>query len=116
MATKKENRRLRIRRNIRSKVSGTSDRPRLAVFRSNTTIYAQLIDDSQGKTIASASSKEIESSKNATIQIAKTVGQKLAEKAKSSGISSVTFDRGGYLYHGKIKALAEGAREGGLNF
>lgn len=116
MATKKENRRLRIRRNIRSKVSGTSERPRLAVYRSNTTIYAQLIDDSMGKTIASVSSKEIESSKNATIQIAKTVGQKLAEKAKTSGVSSVTFDRGGYLYHGKVKALAEGAREGGLNF
>ncbi|QHT69090.1 50S ribosomal protein L18 [Rhodocytophaga rosea] len=115
MATKKEQRRLRIKHGIRSKVSGTSEKPRLTVFRSNTGIYAQLIDDTQGKTLVSASSQELEN-KNANISVSKTVGQKLAEKAVSSGISTVVFDRNGYLFHGKVKALAEGAREGGLKF
>jgi large subunit ribosomal protein L18 len=115
MATKKEQRRLRIKYNIRSKVSGTSEKPRLTVFRSNTGIYAQLIDDTQGKTLVSASSYELEN-KNANIAVSKTVGQKLAEKAVSNGISTVVFDRNGYLFHGKVKALAEGAREGGLKF
>ncbi len=116
MATnKKESRRLRIKRSIRSKVSGTAERPRLSVFRSNTGIYAQIIDDINGKTLVSASSKEIDT-KALNVEVSKNVGQKLAEKATSNGISMVVFDRGGYLYHGKVKALAEGAREGGLKF
>lgn len=116
MATNKQNRRLRIRRIIRSKVKGTAERPRLSVFRSNTAIYAQLIDDVIGKTILSTSSLEIFKDKNVTIESSKTVGMKVAEKALTNGITTVVFDRGGYLYHGKVKALAEGAREGGLKF
>jgi len=116
MATKKDLRRLRIRRSIRKKISGTTVKPRLAVYRSNTGIYAQLIDDVNGHTIISASSQELKSAKGTKVEVSKLVGQKLAEKAKSNGISEVTFDRGGYLYHGRVKALAEGAREGGLKF
>lgn len=112
----KASRRLRIKRGIRNKVSGTSDRPRLSVFKSNKSIYAQLIDDLSGHTLAFASSSELEEGKNANLDISKNVGKKLAEKATSNGIESVVFDRGGYLYHGKIKALADGAREGGLKF
>ena len=115
MSTHKENRRTRIRRSIRKKLSGTSERPRLSIFRSNTGIYAQIIDDSVGKTLVSASSKELEKA-GFTVEISKEVGQKLAEKAVANGVSQVVFDRGGYLYHGKVKALAEGAREGGLKF
>jgi large subunit ribosomal protein L18 len=115
MSIQKQNRRTRIRKSIRSKVSGTAEKPRLSVFRSNTGVYAQIIDDMTGKTLVSASSKEIES-KGLNIEISKNVGKKLAEKAVSSGISAVIFDRGGYLFHGKVKALAEGAREGGLKF
>ena len=116
MTNSKDVRRLRIRRVIRSKVKGTSVRPRLSVFRSNTAIYAQLIDDVLGKTILSASSVEVGNSKNNTTESSKGVGKKIAEKALVSRIISVVFDRGGYLYHGKVKALAEGAREGGLKF
>ena len=116
MTNNKSVRRLRIRRVIRSKVKGTSDRPRLSVFRSNTAIYAQLIDDVSGKTILSVSSIETVSTRNNTVESSKVVGKKIAEKALVSGIVSVVFDRGGYLYHGKVKALAEGAREGGLKF
>lgn len=105
----------RIRKGIRRKISGTSERPRLSVFKSNKSIYAQLIDDLKGHTIAAASSKELEGA-NATIGSAKTVGSKLAEKAKEAGVTAVVFDRNGYKYHGQVKALAEGAREGGLNF
>lgn len=115
MATKKDQRRIRIRKSIRSKVSGTPEKPRLSVFRSNTSIYAQIIDDSIGKTLVSASSKEVDT-KGLNVEISKSVGQKLAEKAVLNGISTVVFDRGGYLFHGKVKALAEGAREGGLKF
>jgi len=115
MAFNKEKRRLRIRRGIRQKVSGTKERPRLSVFKSNTGIYAQLIDDDSGHTLASASSKELGKS-GITINISKDVGKKLAEKAVASGIETVIFDRSGYLYHGRIKALADGAREGGLKF
>ncbi|MFN8353831.1 MAG: 50S ribosomal protein L18 [Spirosomataceae bacterium] len=115
MATNKELRRQRIKYSIRSKVSGTSTRPRLSVFRSNTTIYAQIIDDLAGRTLVSVSSKEVDS-KNATVEIAKQTGAKLAEKAVSAGIADVVFDRNGYLYHGKVKALADGAREAGLKF
>ncbi len=116
MATQKELRRLRIRKNIRSKVVGSSEKPRLSVFRSNTAIYVQLIDDASGKTLASASSSESAQSKSTNLDAAKEVGKKIAEKALSSGISTIVFDRGGYLYHGKVKALAEGAREAGLKF
>jgi large subunit ribosomal protein L18 len=115
MATLKDKRRLRIKRSIRKKVNGTSQVPRLSVFRSNRAIYAQIIDDTKGFTLVSASSKEI-TENNATIEIAKEVGKKLAEKAIASGIDKVVFDRNGYLYHGKVKALAEGGREGGLKF
>ncbi len=115
MATKKVNRRSRIRYSIRKRISGTAEKPRLSVFKSNKAIYAQLIDDEQGHTIAAASSKEIKDS-GLNIETAKEVGKKIAEKASSSGVEKVVFDRGGYLYHGRIKALADGAREGGLNF
>ncbi|WP_266362355.1 50S ribosomal protein L18 [Tellurirhabdus rosea] len=118
MAVTKESRRLRIKHTIRRKVAGTSERPRLSVFRSNARIYAQIIDDSEGRTLAAASSVEIvgKDKKGANVDVAKQVGQKLAEKAVASGITAVVFDRNGYLYHGKVKALADGAREGGLQF
>ena len=115
MAFNKEKRRLRIRRGIRQKVSGTKERPRLSVYKSNKGIYAQLIDDDSGHTLASASSKELGNA-GVTVPISKDVGKKLAEKAVANGIDTVIFDRSGYLYHGRIKALADGAREGGLKF
>lgn len=101
---------------VRKKVSGTPERPRLSIFRSNTGIYAQLIDDVKGVTLASASNKDLGEKKSLSKENSKNVGKKIAEKAIASGISSVVFDRGGYLYHGNVKALAEGAREGGLKF
>lgn len=116
MATVKDLRRLRIRRGIRRKVQGIAVKPRLSVFRSNTGIYAQLIDDVNGKTIASASSAALKGEKGTKVELSKKAGLKLAELAKSIGITEVVFDRGGYLYHGRVKALAEGAREGGLKF
>jgi large subunit ribosomal protein L18 len=116
MAVNKIARRLRIRRGIRKRLGGTSERPRLSVFKSNRGIYAQLIDDIAGQTLAYASSFEMGNKRNATIEVSKNVGKKLAEKAVENGISTVVFDRSGYLYHGKVKALAEGAREGGLKF
>jgi len=116
MATKKDLRRLKIKKSIRRRITGTVSKPRLSVFRSNTTIYAQLIDDVAGQTLASASSKGLSSAKSVTIDLAKAVGKKIAEKASQAGISSVVFDRNGYLYHGRVKAFAEGAREGGLQF
>ncbi len=115
MAITKTARRKRLRLGIRRKVSGTSDRPRVAVFKSNKGIYAQLIDDVNGKTVASASTREIGKT-SVNVEIAKEVGKKLAENAKNAGIESVVFDRGGYPYHGRVKSLAEGAREGGLKF
>ncbi len=111
----KTNRRERIKMGIRKNMEGTSARPRLSVFRSNKAIYAQIIDDSKGHTIASASSADIEKAK-LSLETSKTVGKKVAEKALASGISEIVFDRNGYLYHGNVKALAEGAREGGLKF
>jgi large subunit ribosomal protein L18 len=115
MATSKLKRRLRIKKGIRNKISGTGEKPRISVFRSNKGIYAQIIDDLKGHTLVSASSKELK--KDAVnIEVSKEVGKKLAEKAKASGLENVVFDRSGYPYHGKIKALAEGAREGGLKF
>ena len=114
--TTKVKRRTRIKQGIRRKINGTAERPRLSVYKSNKGIYAQLIDDSVGNTLAQASSRELGDYTNATVEISKNVGMKLAERASASGISSVVFDRSGYIYHGKVKALAEGAREGGLKF
>ena len=116
MAFNKQARRLRIRRGIRNKITGTAERPRLSVFKSNKGIYAQIIDDVKGHTLASASSVGIGVKDNTTVEKSKDVGLELAKKAKAGGIESVVFDRNGYLYHGKVKALAEGAREGGLKF
>lgn len=116
MAISKSQRRLRIRRGIRKKIQGTASVPRLSVFKSNRFIYAQLIDDEQGSTLASSSSRELYPEQNANVDISKEVGAKLAERAKSNGVETVVFDRSGYMYHGKVKALAEGAREGGLKF
>ncbi len=118
MALSKTDRRNRIRFRIRKTVSGTAQRPRLAVFRSNKEIYAQLIDDLSGKTITAASSrdKDIDVSKANKTEAAKLVGEAIAKKAKEAGVDTVSFDRGGYLYHGRVKSLAEGAREGGLKF
>jgi large subunit ribosomal protein L18 len=107
----------RIRERIRRKVSGTAERPRLAVFRSLKSIYAQVIDDASGQTLASASSLEKDAgTKGANAAAAKAVGALIAKKAKDKGITRVVFDRGGYTYHGKIKALADAARENGLEF
>jgi large subunit ribosomal protein L18 len=118
MSAKKEIRRKTIHKRIRGIISGTSARPRLSVFRSNKQIYAQLIDDVAGVTMTSAASseKEISTQKVNKIEQAQLVGKALAQKAVSIGISSVVFDRSGYLYHGRIKSLAESAREGGLQF
>ncbi|GEQ85646.1 50S ribosomal protein L18 [Patiriisocius marinistellae] len=118
MALSKNDRRQRLRYRIRKTVSGTEQRPRLAVFRSNKEIYAQLIDDVSGKTITAASSrdKDIDASKVNKVEAAKLVGKAIAERATKAGVEAVSFDRGGYLYHGRVKSLAEGAREGGLKF
>jgi large subunit ribosomal protein L18 len=106
----------RIKRGIRKKISGTTDRPRLSVFRSNTRIYAQIIDDLKGVTLVATSTTELDDKTRLNQSSSKEVGKKLAEKATAAGIQSVVFDRNGYLYHGNVKALAEGAREGGLKF
>lgn len=118
MAFSKDLRRLKIRKRIRGNVSGTEQRPRLSVFRSNKEIYAQIIDDVSGKTISAASSrdKDIASAAGNKIEKASLVGKALAEKAMKAGIETVSFDRGGYLYHGRVKSLADGAREAGLKF
>jgi len=108
--------RLRRHRRVRGKIIGTAERPRLAVFRSNRGIFAQLIDDATGKTIAGANWKGLKGFKGDKSDQAREVGKTLAAAAKKAGIESVVFDRGGYLYHGRVKALAEGAREGGLIF
>ena len=118
MAVTKEKRRLKIRRSIRKVVSGTEARPRLSVFRSNKEIYAQVVDDVTGKTIAAASSrdKDIRSAKGTKSEIAALVGKAVAEKAMKAGVEAISFDRGGYLYHGRVKSLADGARQAGLKF
>lgn len=110
--------RQKIRYRIRKRVAGTTTAPRLSVFRSNTDIYAQLIDDSNGVTIASASSKQkdISAQKGPKIEKSKMVGEAIAKKATELGVTKVIFDRSGYLYHGRVKAVADGAREGGLVF
>lgn len=116
MITKKSVRRQKVKYGIRKRISGTAERPRLAVFRSNKQIYAQLIDDVAGHTLISASSRKMTDAKGTKTELAKEVGMALAAQAKEKNISSVVFDRGGYLYHGRVKAVAEGAREGGLQF
>jgi len=118
MALSKLQRRHRIKHRIRKIVSGNATKPRLSVFRSNKEINAQLIDDVAGTTLVAASSREksIASSKGTKIEIAALVGKALAEKASKSGIENVAFDRNGFLYHGRVKALADGAREAGLKF
>ncbi len=117
MQRTKQQKRQRIHLRIRKKVTGTTERPRLSVFRSNKAIYCQVIDDLKGQTLVSANSLDsaIPSGANKT-ERAKAVGKLIADKAKAAGIQSVVFDRGGYLYHGRVKALADGAREGGLQF
>jgi large subunit ribosomal protein L18 len=111
-------RRQKIRYRIRNKISGNGEKPRLSVFRSNTEIYVQLIDDITGKTLVSASSndKDLKAQKVTKLEKSKLVGAVIARKASELGISKVTFDRSGYLYHGRVKAVADGAREGGLEF
>lgn len=112
----KQQKRQRRHRKIRVKIHGTADRPRLYVFRSNQHMYAQLLDDDSAKVLACASDMDLKSKKGKKSDIAKEVGKMIAKKAKEIKINEVIFDRGGFLYHGRIKALAEGAREGGLKF
>ena len=113
MVTKQE-RRNKIKTRIRGKVSGTAERPRMTVFRSNKQIYVQLVDDSEGKTLVSASSKGME--EGTKTELAAKVGQAIAEKALAAGITEVVFDRNGYLFHGRVKSLDKAARNGGLKF
>jgi large subunit ribosomal protein L18 len=114
----KSSARVKIKYRIRRKISGVAAKPRLSVFRSNTDIYAQLIDDNNGVTLAAASSKQkdIQAQKAPKTEKGKMVGAAIATKAKELGITTVVFDRGGYIYHGRVKAVADGAREGGLDF
>ncbi|MGB0166344.1 MAG: 50S ribosomal protein L18 [Luteibaculum sp.] len=117
MAFSKQERRDKLRRRIRRTISGTAERPRLSVYRSNKQIYAQLIDDIGGSTIASASSLKIEEAQKVNkIQQAELVGKAIAAVGKEKGVKAVVFDRGGYLYHGRVKALADAARGEGLEF
>ncbi len=118
MGLSKTQRKYRIRRRIRKVSFGTAERPRLSIFRSNSEIYAQVVDDNEGVTIVAASSRDkgIAAEKGNKTEIANLVGKAIAEKAKSAGIEKVAFDRGGNLYHGRVKSLAEGAREAGLKF
>ena len=117
MALSKIERRQRIKYRIRKTVSGTPEKPRLVVFRSNSEIYAQIVDDTKGVTLVAASSRDKDLKTTGTkIEKAKQVGEAIAKKALAAGIETISFDRGGYLYHGRVKSLAEGAREGGLKF
>ncbi|EAQ40868.1 MULTISPECIES: 50S ribosomal protein L18 [unclassified Polaribacter] len=116
MALSKLQRRARIKRRIRKIVSGTATKPRLSVYRSNKEIYAQLVDDVNGVTLASVSSRDKEIKASSKAEAATAVGKSIAEKATKSGIETVAFDRNGYLYHGRVKVLAEAAREAGLKF
>lgn len=117
MAITKEYRRSRIKSRIRKVVTGTADAPRLSVFRSNKGIYAQVIDDQSGKTLAAASYLKVENAKNINkTEQARIIGKAIAERAIAAGITTVRFDRNGYLYHGRVKSLADAAREAGLNF
>jgi len=112
--SKKTARRQRVKRSVRGTIIGTSERPRLTVFRSNKNIYAQLIDDLAGHTLAAASSLEDDLDGESPVEVGRAVGEKLAERAKEAGIKRAVFDRNGYRYHGRVRALAEGARGGGL--
>jgi len=112
----KQQRRLRRRRRVRAKVSGTADRPRLSVYRSNRGVFAQLVDDREGKTLAAVNWTEPDLRKLQPTEQAKKAGSLLAERAKKAGVEDCVFDRGGYQFHGRVRALAEGAREGGLKF
>ena len=116
MAVRSAEARVKRHRRVRKKVSGTTERPRLAVFRSNRHIYAQVIDDTTGRTLASASTAEpgLRSGSTATVDAAKAVGQLVGERAQAAGISRVVFDRGGFRYHGRVAGVADGAREAGL--
>ncbi|MFQ3351632.1 MAG: large subunit ribosomal protein L18 [Candidatus Marivariicella framensis] len=116
MGLTKTQRRERIRKRIRKTISGSSLEPRLAVFRSNKEIYAQLIDDQNGTTLATASSREKDISGSSRIENSAMVGKLIAERSIAAGVKTVKFDRGGYLYHGRVKSLADGAREAGLKF
>ncbi len=118
MALSKRERRIRIKRRIKKVVAGTNSHPRLTVFRSNNEIYAQIINDETATTLVSASSiqKDIKATKGTKVEIAALVGKAIAEKAVKVGIENIAFDRNGYLYHGRVKSLADGAREGGLKF
>ncbi|HCR75518.1 MULTISPECIES: 50S ribosomal protein L18 [Chryseobacterium] len=117
MALSKLEKRIRIKRRVRGKISGSSELPRLSVYKSNKEIYAQLIDDNSGKTLASASSREKGVDANGTkTEVSAAVGKAIAAKAIAAGIENIVFDRNGFVYHGRIKALADGAREGGLKF
>ena len=116
MSLTKTERRQRIKFRIRKTVSGTAAQPRLSVFRSNKEIYAQVIDDVNGVTLVAASSRENEVVKGTNVETANAVGKLVAERALKAGINTISFDRGGYLYHGRVKSLAEGAREAGLKF
>lgn len=116
MAFSKEVRRAKIKRRIRKNITGTSEMPRLSVYRSNKQIYAQIIDDTTGRTLVSASSYKNKAAKGSKVEQAAIVGKEVAEKAIKAGIKSVVFDRNGYLYHGRVKSLADSAREGGLKF
>ena len=116
MATKKDIRRTKIKFRIRHKVSGTKEMPRLSVFSSNKEIYAQVIDDVNGVTLASASSLDMKLENGGNVEAATKVGEEVAKRALAKNIETVVFDRGGYIYHGRVKALAEAAREAGLKF
>ncbi|REC49100.1 50S ribosomal protein L18 [Chryseobacterium pennipullorum] len=117
MALSKLEKRIRIKRRVRGKISGSSELPRLSVYKSNKEIYAQLIDDKNGKTLAFASSREKGvDAKGTKTEVSAAVGKAIAAKAKAAGIESIVFDRNGFVYHGRVKALADGAREGGLKF
>ena len=118
MKQTKTQRRFRIKRRFKTTISGTSDQPRMSVFRSNKEIYAQIINDETGETLAAASSRDTDltGKKSCKTVQAGLVGKLIAEKALAAGVTKIRFDRGGYLYHGRVKSLAEGAREGGLKF
>ena len=115
-ATTRPQARLRRRRRVRAKVRGTAERPRLAVFRSNRGVQAQVIDDVKGHTVAAVNWTEADLKSLGRMEQAKKAGELIAERAKSAGVEEIVFDRGGYRYHGRVKAIADGAREGGLKF
>ena len=115
VATKPQQR-MRRRRRVRAKISGTAERPRLSVFRSNRGLFAQLVDDRDGRTVVAVNWIEPELRELAPMEQAKRIGELLAERARAAGVETCVFDRGGYRYHGRVRALAEGAREGGLRF